>query len=1194
MKFNLSVCLLFLSLYGLSQALPVRPWSELRLQRSGDEIVHHVFDNEGVDVFSVHAEPRELGKHLLVELAGDHVQIDNRAAFENGARKTNTNFRGLDLEAMRGKEYQFTLDVDGTPGVKMDLYFEGRTKTRSHYYKFTTITLRGKRRTYSFAQEIPEDALSMHLRFDFLGAGVFKMYGATVGPAQAEPEIPKVKPELLFHASFDGTLKATTARGNPEPVVAEEISYDKGVFGKAVKLMKADKSSLAYELKDNVDPVRGTISLWYKPLWRPGKARDYNAWRNLFGFERKEPRIGSGAIWLWYWDTTLRGDLADEYDSYKTRNEPFRPETWRHVAFTWNEQESHLYLDGKPAEGISDGYSPLKKALQVSGDLYVFNREDFKRFFVGSMYGSEQADGLIDDLKVYSAPLSAAEVASLSRERAILSLRVHEPYQMISTGSGIRFSLANKSGEAVEPVVRLLSPSGVEMLSEKVVLKPGETREFLYGIDSGPGRYVVKADLGELSFSGDVVLFSPKNPELSSSSELDLELVDSLDLSSLPPSDRFASVRETRFGSLGDVKYLEANSEKGSRYALRFVLPEKHHLYCFEFDYPDDARRTCDLIVQTSKRTGGEYELQTGYACGDEYPSTNKIVTMRCLYWCREQDISVIAMTARAGEPAALSAVRLYKVKGGLPPAKVNEVPVVDGWNRSLVLYYEDPAINYDFVADGGKLDQLETLINRTAAYMKYSGQNLLAYPGAWYHGLIGEAYNPRTHAPQFLKAFYVKFDQEGLSVMPTINQNNMPVPEGMITRDAIKNGLLHSTPISIWSTGKPNPGGWHNTPPNFNILHPDVQQHVLDEVNQLLEQGKQHPSFKGIVFHITRHCLLWLGDINAGYNDYAIDAFSKDTGIQVPRHPDDPMRGKHYADWILANHRDKWIEWRCQKVADFYAVVADRLAETRKDLKLVLNSFMPADVGHPEFTDPDFVDMQNRRAGLDARLFKDKPNIVLCQALVPADYRWRHQNHYVSKTAEEHQRVLDTLPGFYNLLNDARYPWVHMHDRYWESAIGKVSPNDKVNSLNVPWLREHHWRVTTINPAHYHAMRHYVLPLRYHDLMGISKGGFLVGTYGMEEYLVPFAKAFRALPAKTFQDHPASTSLIKARTLDFNGQTWLYVVNTSHEPADFAMDIKAGEWIDLVTGDKASEFAGGRLVLKLEPYQLRSFAVRQ
>ena len=90
MKFNLSVCLLFLSLYGLSQALPVRPWSELRLQRSEDEIAYHVLDNEGMDVFSVHAEPRELGKHLLVELAGDHVQIDNRAAFENGAQKTNT------------------------------------------------------------------------------------------------------------------------------------------------------------------------------------------------------------------------------------------------------------------------------------------------------------------------------------------------------------------------------------------------------------------------------------------------------------------------------------------------------------------------------------------------------------------------------------------------------------------------------------------------------------------------------------------------------------------------------------------------------------------------------------------------------------------------------------------------------------------------------------------------------------------------------------------------------------------------------------------------------------------------------------------------------------------------------------------------------------------------------------------------
>ena len=57
---------------------------------------------------------------------------------------------------------------------------------------------------------------------------------------------------------------------------------------------------------------------------------------------------------------------------------------------------------------------------------------------------------------------------------------------------------------------------------------------------------------------------------------------------------------------------LEANSGQGSRYALRFVLPEKHHLYCFEFDYPDDARQICDLIVR--RQTGPV--ANTGFRLG--------------------------------------------------------------------------------------------------------------------------------------------------------------------------------------------------------------------------------------------------------------------------------------------------------------------------------------------------------------------------------------------------------------------------------------------------------------------------------------------------------------------------------------------------------------------------------------------------
>ena len=132
-------------------------------------------------------------------------------------------------------------------------------------------------------------------------------------------------------------------------------------------------------------------------------------------------------------------------------------------------------------------------------------------------------------------------------------------------------------------------------------------------------------------------------------------------------------------------------------------------------------------------------------------------------------------MTARGGAPAAIAAIRLYKVKSGrLPVAAVREPAAnADGWRRMFALYFEDPAIGYDFGIDGTNEERIGPMIDRIAATMKYTGQNLLAYPGSWYAGLMDGEYNPRVHAPAYRKAYYAKFDKEGLGFMPTINQND-------------------------------------------------------------------------------------------------------------------------------------------------------------------------------------------------------------------------------------------------------------------------------------------------------------------------------------------------------------------------------------------------------------------------------------
>lgn len=933
--------------------------------------------------------------------------------------------------------------------------------------------------------------------------------------ARAQPA-----PELLFHAPFDGTAEAALAQGAAKPLAAGNLVFGEGVAGQAVRLTAAAKARLEYAFDKNVEPLRGTVAFWYKPEWadEPGERR-----RQLFGFTAPwdAARPGSGTVCVWYLGAALRGDTSDKADSFVTVRRPHEQGIWQHIAFTWDGEGSALFVDGKSYLRKRDSDNPFKAALlepdtppKGAGRVYD-RRRAFTSFHVGCSREGKQADGLIDELKIFSAPLSKAQIQSLVAEHPAQPVR--------------------KSAWAPNTA----------------------------------------------------------NPYVSDGDALNLQLVETLALDQEPGAERFASTGGHTFQTLDGVRYLEAGTNGNDRFALRFTLPDASPLYCFEWIYPDDKRRTADIIVQPSAGPHSNYELQVGTFTGDEYPNQNKMLTSRCLYWAPTQDVSVVFMTARAGAPAAVSQISLYKVVGGLPAAKVNIPKQADGWNRTIGLYYEDPAINYDFAADGSSMPGFETLIDRTAAYMKYSGQDLFAYPGVWYHGRIGEDYNPRGHAENFLEAWYAKFDREGLGVMPTVNEQTLALPEGLaITKKSLSDGSLHGTCVSLWDTGMPNPGGWHGTPPNYNILHPHTQRVILEEFEALLAQGRGHPSFRGIDLRLAEHCFHWLGSIRAGYNDYMIDAFTQETGIQVPVDRADPLRGKRYAEWLLAHARDEWVGWRCRAVAAWHKRLAARLAQARPGLRLSLTLLTPMHPARGEpFEDPHYIDQLNKEAGIDASLYADTPNIIVSQGSRPARYRAGYDRPKTDKESAFLRDIFNT-GAYYESLVAANLPWVHLHDHYWESPVGNPSRRGKADKpLEAPWFKEEPWRVTTLNPAAFYAMRPYVLPLRYHDVFGITRGGFLVGTYGMEEYLIPFAKAFRALPAKRFTDLSGSTETVKVRTLAYEGKTWFYVVNTGDKPAEFTVGTDATDITDLVTGGQAAELKGKTLALRLLPYQLRSFS---
>lgn len=183
------------------------------------------------------------------------------------------------------------------------------------------------------------------------------------GRAQAGEQAPRP----IFELPFDGSPDAVTASANPHPLKAEALRYADGVKGQAVLISR--DSFLEYATEGNLHQERGTITLWFKPNWRAAEqSSDSGAgWHCLFSepFPKSEPgkdsRHGSGALWLWFWGATFRGDISDIHDQYLTAgSQGLNSNTWAHIAFTWDvDKGSHLYRNGVSVGMASDGTSPL-------------------------------------------------------------------------------------------------------------------------------------------------------------------------------------------------------------------------------------------------------------------------------------------------------------------------------------------------------------------------------------------------------------------------------------------------------------------------------------------------------------------------------------------------------------------------------------------------------------------------------------------------------------------------------------------------------------------------------------------------------------------------------------------------------------------------------------------------------------------
>lgn len=1151
--------------------------------------------------FNVRTWPSEMSDQMKVTPGEDCVVLD-ASSLEKSAdfRNIQLNVPGIDAEAVQDKTFLFTLEIDGPKGAALNLYLEGCDRDGNFMAVMlqrgggNSLILRGGRETARFLTHLPDGIRELHWRFDFFKAGVYRLFrmNAEFIPEPEALHDGEGKPELLFYVPFDGSTKPSEAAGNPEPLVSENIVFCEGIKGKAADFSSKEHSRLSYELAKNLRREQGAISVWMKR-----NSVEKEEWRTIFTLPwDSDSRIGSGALWFWLWGGRLRFDTSDVLDSCIVSDLP-EMDGWIHVAASWNPFERYVYINGKCVLGNHNPEKRLEPQLPL-----VYHPRDYDRFDVGNYRGYNTLDGKLDELKIFSAPLSDADVLELYRQERPLGMRAEKRYFYEDAPTAISGFVENYVSRELPVSVHLRDAEGKEIAEPLNLKVSGGDTSFMFPVRKFPaGDFFLSLEQqnGEKAAELGIHVFRSPVPEVSASEvtasevtaseELTLETVENIDPLALG-ADRLTFAGTHSVGELNGRKYLQAGPGYEERFAVKLPKMEPDALYCLDVEIPDDCQRTVDIIAQNAREPrSSEYELHSGYLTGDEYPCMHRFLTQRLLFRARSAENALLFMTARSGEGgAAVAQIRVSRVTEPLPAVKIQEAEPLAGWTRPVGVYFEDCALGYDFGANLETPGAFETTMNRLCEYMRFTGQNMLTYPVVWYNGRIGKEYPARPHVPEYFDAMLTMFDREKFSFMASVNQYRVLFPTPQVTRKNLKDGSLNDSPYMIHSDGFPNKTH------SISLFHPDVQAMMNRYVDEILAEGVKHPSFKGISFHMVFNNLTTFGDLKMGYNDYLIEEFEKDTGILIPVNHATPDRGKLYADWLLANARESWVEWRCQKMARWYKSLAQKLADARPDLRLVLNCKVAIgyqkNFGLPgEFTGMrDYWERANREMGIDAKYYKDSPNIIIEQTVFPADYRWMSGRS--DETVRETLRLTETRPGMYGTLRDAEIPWLNMHDRYWESPVGNPARNPSFkNQFHADWLSEHPWRVSTLNPTGFYALRHYVLPLRYCDIQGFNKGGFLIGTLGMEEPLREFARAFRTLPAVKFEDVAGSSETVRVRQYSDGKNTWFYVVNTSETPV--RVTLAPGVSLLRNTGrNETLTLDGPSVTLSLPPYRLECF----
>ncbi len=666
-------------------------------------------------------------------------------------------------------------------------------------------------------------------------------------------------------------------------------------------------------------------------------------------------------------------------------------------------------------------------------------------------------------------------------------------------------------------------------------------------------------------------------------------------------------------------------------FAYKFKVKNLYVPHLAVIEWPDDAHRgilvqiyeassmfTKNYKIARKKYLAGFQRGETAIVCTDDHPRlSNRMQKLYIIFWPNEEDASVhVWNTSGAKEPAAASRITIYEILNDLPALKINDAgDRMIGYHTELgpatmsAGYYAGPlGALFSYGLAGVNHPEMyrnwHTTTENMIKRMRFSGQNMYLMGHFMYTGVLyptkryifaQNLYRGGDASADYISLMLRMFERNGMSMVSGIEYVNTAdvLAESTATlEEVIKEGA--PTLYCMRKDAKLSSlhGGckWQG----LNYFHPRVQESILTIVDELVDLYADYPAWKGIGFILSRNfgpmtiCNASHDNaLNYGYEDFTIELFQKDTRIRIPVRKKDPERFMKRYEWLMANKKQEWIDWRCRKYTELYCRIRDRVLKGRPDLKLYLMNFEPMNftaeamtlAGHMD--DPEYMKEVVKQFGFDIDALKKEKGIVLSYSYpspgTGCTVSSKHRVYYDQGRSQVWNDLFagDGKGGAYIWSGiphyGPRYPegkWLFVLPQvrqgyFWPRYFSDTFVNVMVRS-NPTWI-PHTWMDVVDSGG------------RLHDLR-------------------LFSRAYRSLPNGKY-------TRLTGNGLDKNlwvevtktkGAIYGYAANAQWWDVDVVLEFKKGTRLHDLINDQPVTLKDGKWTFKLGPYEVNTFRIER